>query len=342
MALGAEQQKLAVASGTWPLYRFDPRRAAEGEPLLQLDSPPPKADILAYMRNESRFRMVEKPGSRALQPAGRPGAACHPRAGGGVSLPGWHERPGARGSQGMTVDLSTTYLGLKLANPFLPGASPLCDHLDTVRRLEDAGAPALVMRSLFEEQIVGEQFEAYLHVERHGESSAEASSYLPRPQSFVFGPEEYLDHLRRVKEAVGIPVIASLNGVSRPRLERLPAAHPAGRRERAGAQPLPAGTRSGRQRRDGGGGIPPGDPRGPAAAHHPDGGQAVALLLLARLVRARGRGRGRGRAGAVQPLLPARHRPREPAGGGDAAPLEPPRVAVAPALAGGPLGASRL
>jgi pyruvate-ferredoxin/flavodoxin oxidoreductase len=60
MALGAEQQKLAVASGTWPLYRFDPRRAAEGVPLLQLDSPPPKVDILDYMRNESRFRMVEK------------------------------------------------------------------------------------------------------------------------------------------------------------------------------------------------------------------------------------------------------------------------------------------
>jgi pyruvate-ferredoxin/flavodoxin oxidoreductase len=60
MALGAEQQKLAVSSGTWPLYRFDPRRAAAGEPPLQLDAPPAKTDVLEYMRNESRFRIVEK------------------------------------------------------------------------------------------------------------------------------------------------------------------------------------------------------------------------------------------------------------------------------------------
>ena len=96
----------------------------------------------------------------------------------------------------------------------MPGTSPLCDDLATVRRLEDAGAPALVMRSLFEEQIVGEQLQAFVNVERHGESSAEASSFLPRAESFVFGPEEYLDQIRRVKDAVRVPVIASLNGVS--------------------------------------------------------------------------------------------------------------------------------
>jgi len=112
------------------------------------------------------------------------------------------------------MDLKTKYLGFDLEHPFVPGASPLCDHLDTVRRLEDAGAPALVLRSLFEEQIVEEQLEGFFNVEGHGESSAEAQSFLPRPRSFVFGPEEYLDHLRRVKEAVRIPVIASLNGVS--------------------------------------------------------------------------------------------------------------------------------
>jgi dihydroorotate dehydrogenase (fumarate) len=112
------------------------------------------------------------------------------------------------------MDLKTTYLGFELAHPFVPGASPLCDHLDTVRRLEDAGAPALVLRSLFEEQIVEEQLHGFAHVEAHGESNAEARSYLPRPDSFVFGPEEYLDHLRRVKEAVRVPVVASLNGVS--------------------------------------------------------------------------------------------------------------------------------
>lgn len=112
------------------------------------------------------------------------------------------------------MDLSIRYLGFELGHPFLPGASPLCDHLDSVRRLEDAGAPALVMRSLFEEQIVEEQLHGLFTNECHGESSAEAQSFLPRPTSFVFGPDAYLEHLRRVKEAVGIPVIASLNGVT--------------------------------------------------------------------------------------------------------------------------------
>ena len=112
------------------------------------------------------------------------------------------------------MDLSTRYLGLELENPFVVGASPLSDDLDEARRLEDAGASAIVMRSLFEEQIVREQLAAFLHTERHGESFAEAMTYFPNPSRFVFGPEEYLDHLRRLKEALGIPVIASLNGSS--------------------------------------------------------------------------------------------------------------------------------
>ena len=70
------------------------------------------------------------------------------------------------------MDLSTTYLGFRLPHPFLPGASPLCDDLDTVRRLEDAGAPALVLRSLFEEQIVGEQLAAFAHIERYSAASS--------------------------------------------------------------------------------------------------------------------------------------------------------------------------
>ncbi len=112
------------------------------------------------------------------------------------------------------MDLKTNYLGFDLAHPFLPGASPLCDDLDTVRRLEDAGAPALVLRSLFEEQIVREQVATFVHTESHGESFAEAMTYFPAPQSFVLGPDEYLDHLRQVKRAVSIPVIASLNGTT--------------------------------------------------------------------------------------------------------------------------------
>jgi dihydroorotate dehydrogenase (fumarate) len=113
------------------------------------------------------------------------------------------------------VDLRTTYLGLELPHPLMPGASPLADDLDTVRRLEDAGAAAIVMRSLFEEQIRREQLRTFIHTEPHGESFAEALCYFPRPEAFMLGPEDYIQHLGRVREAVHIPVIASLNGTTR-------------------------------------------------------------------------------------------------------------------------------
>lgn len=112
------------------------------------------------------------------------------------------------------MDLSTTYLGLKLPHPFMPGASPLVDDLDAVKRLEDAGAAAIVMHSLFEEQIVREQVATFLHTELHGESFAEALYYFPNPDRFTLGPEEYLHHLGRVKGSVRCPVIASLNGTT--------------------------------------------------------------------------------------------------------------------------------
>ncbi len=110
------------------------------------------------------------------------------------------------------MDLSTTYLGLKLSHPLMPGASPLVDEIDTVRRLEDAGAAAIVMHSLFEEQIAREQVASFVHTESHDQSFAEALTYFPSPESFHLGPEDYLDHLRKVKQAVSVPVIGSLNG----------------------------------------------------------------------------------------------------------------------------------
>ena len=93
------------------------------------------------------------------------------------------------------------------------GAGPLTDDLSTVRQLEDAGAAALVLRSLFEEEITGEQMDEFFSSESHGDSFAEAQSYAPDPE-LALGPEEYLEHLRRVKEAVSIPVIGSLNGAT--------------------------------------------------------------------------------------------------------------------------------
>ncbi len=113
------------------------------------------------------------------------------------------------------MDLTTTYLGLKLAHPLMAGSSPLSADLDKVRRLEDAGAAAIVMPSLFEEQITMEQAASLAHEDAHAESFAEATTYFPRPEGYRLGPDDYLALLAKVKAAVKVPVIASLNGVTR-------------------------------------------------------------------------------------------------------------------------------
>ena len=110
--------------------------------------------------------------------------------------------------------LETSYLGFRLPHPFMAGASPLVDDLDTVRQLEDAGSAAIVMHSLYEEQLTGEQLATSHHMEKGEESFSEARSYLPRPPRFALGPDEYLEQIRRIKERVAVPVIGSLNGVT--------------------------------------------------------------------------------------------------------------------------------
>ena len=112
------------------------------------------------------------------------------------------------------MDLRTTYLGFELPHPLMPGASPLADDLDAVRRLEDAGAAAIVMHSLCEEQITREQLGVVHHMEVHQESFAEALSYFPEPSEYALGPDRYLEQVRRIKAAVRVPVIASLNGTT--------------------------------------------------------------------------------------------------------------------------------
>lgn len=110
------------------------------------------------------------------------------------------------------MDLSTTYLGLKLRTPLVPSAGPLSEDVANIKMMEDAGASAVVLHSLFEEQLRHEQRELHHHLTEHAESYAEALSYFPEPEHFCVGPEEYLEHIRRAKQAVNIPVIASLNG----------------------------------------------------------------------------------------------------------------------------------
>src|SRR5205809_2567405 len=108
-----------------------------------------------------------------------------------------------------SIDLSTAYLGLRLANPFVAGASPLGDHLDTVRRLEDAGCAAIVLHSLFEEQITQAQSGRIHHMDPLDRRFAPVLSYFPEPDRYALGPDEYLEHLHRVKVAVNVPVIGS-------------------------------------------------------------------------------------------------------------------------------------
>jgi dihydroorotate dehydrogenase (fumarate) len=112
------------------------------------------------------------------------------------------------------LDLTTTYLGLHLKNPLVASASPLTKRVDYVHRLEDAGASAVVMYSLFEEQITHESAELDHYLSRGTHSFAEALSYFPDLETYNQGPERYLEHLHKVKSAVTIPVIGSLNGIS--------------------------------------------------------------------------------------------------------------------------------
>lgn len=111
-------------------------------------------------------------------------------------------------------DLRTSYLGLELKNPLVVSASPLSKRVDTVRRLEEAGAAAIVMYSLFEEQVTFEQHLLDHYVERSANHHAEAMSYFPNLPYYNLGVDNYLSHLEKVKKAVNIPVIGSLNGVS--------------------------------------------------------------------------------------------------------------------------------
>jgi dihydroorotate dehydrogenase (fumarate) len=111
------------------------------------------------------------------------------------------------------MDLSTTYLGMRLPHPLIVGAGPLADDLDVARALEDAGASLLVLRSLYEEEITGEQMDAFFSSEGHSDSFAEAGTYAPDPL-LALGPDEYLEHLQKIKSAIRIPVMASLNGIT--------------------------------------------------------------------------------------------------------------------------------
>jgi dihydroorotate dehydrogenase (fumarate) len=112
------------------------------------------------------------------------------------------------------MDLTTKYLGLKLRSPLVVSASPMSEDIDNIKRMEDAGAAAVVLYSLFEEQLRQDRLELNHNLQQGTDSFAEALSYFPEPDDFKLGPEEYLKHISAAKKATRIPIIASLNGSS--------------------------------------------------------------------------------------------------------------------------------
>jgi len=114
----------------------------------------------------------------------------------------------------MTIDIRVKYLGLSLRSPLVPSASPLSADIGNIKKFEDVGAGAVVLPSVFEEQIQKEDEELEKHLSAGTESFAEATTFFPTPKEFKLGPDQYLELIRKAKESVRIPVIASLNGSS--------------------------------------------------------------------------------------------------------------------------------
>jgi dihydroorotate dehydrogenase (fumarate) len=114
------------------------------------------------------------------------------------------------------MNLSTIYLNLKLRTPLVVSASPLSEEIDSIKQMQDAGASAVVLYSLFEEQLRNERIEMARHLEQGTESFAEALTYFPEAEEYHLGPSEYLKHILRAKSAVRIPIIASLNAAGAP------------------------------------------------------------------------------------------------------------------------------
>lgn len=112
------------------------------------------------------------------------------------------------------MNLSTRYLGFTLRTPLVASASPLTEDLGNVKRMEDAGASAIILHSLFEEQLTRDRAELEHHLEHGTESFAEALTYFPKASDFAVGPEAYLEHIRKAKESTDVPIIASLNGIT--------------------------------------------------------------------------------------------------------------------------------
>ena len=182
MRHGMKQAARAVASGYWPLFRFDPTMRGRGMNPFRLDSPRPRIPLEEYRYNEVRFKSLTQTHPDAAKRmldagAARPRGAL-PRVRGSGDARRQPVRAALAGR--LVMNLATRYLGLQLAHPIVAAASPLTATLDGMRRLEDAGAAAVVMASLYEEQIRAEDTAYALYTEHGSNSQAEAGSVFPR------------------------------------------------------------------------------------------------------------------------------------------------------------------
>ncbi len=223
VACGMTLQKEAVACGYWPLYHFDPRDQAHP---FHLGQPQAGGYVQGFRPEGGPLQDAGQLQARGLGPAAGIGAAGHRRAlaplraiGRRRSLDGGRrkrqqQQAANEGGESMTADLTTKYLGLTLKNPLVIAACPLTYRVETLVRLEAAGAAAVVLPSLFEEQIAHDEVEMTRVHEIGTESFAESLTYFPEADDYHTGPETYLEFIEKAKFAVKIPVIASLNGIS--------------------------------------------------------------------------------------------------------------------------------
>ena len=214
MRLGMDQQYRAVASGHWPLLRYDPVLRAAGKNPFLLDSHRPRIPLADYVYRELRYRSLANSDpveGRTAARVGRAGDRTALECLRGDGFPRSRTLPPRR-SQGTLMELSTRYLGLDLRNPLVASASPLSKTVDGVRRLADAGVGAVVLYSLFEEQLRREAEENARLAVAGTESFAESLSYFPPAADDDHGPRRYLSLLERAAAAVSVPVIGSING----------------------------------------------------------------------------------------------------------------------------------
>src|SRR5262249_40630953 len=200
----AEGRRAVRPLAAVPVQPHAPRRGEEPH-AARLEGAEPPAPAVRVQRDPLHDAGPQRSAGRASAPRSGAGRRARPLA--DVRAPGRDACQRHRPRRRVMTDLSTTYLGLALRNPLVASAGPLCESVDNIRRMEDAGAAAVVLPSLFEEQITVESHELDRYLSDGTESFAESLTYFPDLGRYNIGPDAYLEHVRRAKATVDIPII---------------------------------------------------------------------------------------------------------------------------------------